>query len=76
MTQPGLKAGADPAGSLGSRPESDPEVIYDGPLVVLVNRMSASASEIVAAALQDYGRAVIVGDTKTHGKGTVQTCSA
>jgi carboxyl-terminal processing protease len=53
--------------------DPDPEVTYTGPLIVLVNRMSASASEILAAALQDYGRALIVGDTKTHGKGTVQT---
>jgi carboxyl-terminal processing protease len=54
-------------------PDVDPETNYDGPLIVLVNRLSASASEILAAALQDYKRAIIVGDRQTHGKGTVQT---
>jgi carboxyl-terminal processing protease len=53
--------------------DTDPGVCYDGPLVVLTSRFSASASEIVAGALQDYGRALIVGDISTHGKGTVQS---
>jgi carboxyl-terminal processing protease len=55
--------------------DEDPAVLWDGPLVVLTSRFSASASEIVAAALQDYGRALIVGDSTTHGKGTVQSLS-
>lgn len=51
--------------------DTDPSVQYSGPLVIMVNEFSASASEIMAAAMQDYGRAIIVG-TPTYGKGTVQ----
>ncbi len=63
----------DANGDVNVEDDPDPTVLYDGPLLVLTSRFSASASEILAAALQDYGRALIVGDKSTHGKGTVQT---
>lgn len=59
-------------GAIKSRDDEESGVAYTGPLVVLCNRLSASASEIFAGVIKDYKRGIIVGDTTTHGKGTVQ----
>ncbi len=63
----------DDKGNIQHLRDTDGTTVWDGPLMILVNRASASAAEIVAQSLQDYGRAIIIGDDHTYGKGTFQT---
>lgn len=60
-------------GSITEYPDDTPGVAWDGPLVVMTSKLSASASEILAGAIRDYRRGIVVGDPATHGKGTVQS---
>ena len=63
----------DPDGRIQQYDDTDRGIAWKGPLVVMISKFSASASEILAGAIQDYHRGLIVGDSSTHGKGTVQT---
>jgi carboxyl-terminal processing protease len=63
----------DRHGNIKTKRDVDPRVQYDGPLAIMVDKSSASASEILAAAMQDYNRAIVIGGNKTFGKGTVQS---
>ncbi|HOK05027.1 MAG TPA: S41 family peptidase, partial [Victivallales bacterium] len=60
-------------GKIEEKSDTDTDVVYKGPMAVMVNKLSASATEIFAGAIRDYNRGVIIGDSQTHGKGSVQT---
>ena len=62
----------EPGGDKDIHKDGNPSIAYDGPMVVVTNRLSASASEIFAGVIKDYRRGIIIGDSSTHGKGTVQ----
>jgi len=63
----------DNTGRVAVKDDVDENIQYGGPMVVLINKLSASATEIFAGAIRDYKRGVLIGDSHTHGKGTVQT---
>ena len=65
----------DENGKISHFRNTEPSKVWDGPLLILTNKASASAAEVVAQCLQDYGRALVIGDTRTFGKGTYQTFS-
>jgi carboxyl-terminal processing protease len=69
----GVVAVKDEYGKVQVMNDDDPRILFGGPMIVLTSRISASASEIVAGAMKDYHRAILVGDDHTFGKGTVQT---
>lgn len=73
LKEGGIVATKDARGRIDILPDNDDEVLYTGPLVIVISRLSASASEILAGTLQAYNRAVIVGGDRTFGKGTVQS---